>query len=263
LSDLHEVALTEEEKETILSHCGPEPLLVGGQALAFWAIRFEVETPAALSTSVTTDADFIGTRLNARALNEHLHWKLWTTPMGESTPQTAKLTKIVENNGVKQVDYLHSIVGLETSDARKRAVSVTLPPNALINVLHPVDVLVSRLKNLQHLPAKQNEIGVAQAHLAIKIVNAFVKTLLGSDSQRQLFKWIERIIDLAHDKSLGSTLDRYKLDPLVSIPIDLIDHPEFKSKRWPQILATSHENKDTRAALQARPKKARKRPNRR
>ena len=137
--------------------------------------------------------------------------------MGESTPQTAKLTKIVENNGVKQVDYLHSIVGLETNEARKRAVSVTLPPNTQINVLHPVD-LVSRLKNLQHLPEKQNEIGVAQPHLAIKIVNAFLKTLLGSDSQHQLFRWIERIIDVAHDKSLGNTLDRYKLDPLLSIP---------------------------------------------
>jgi hypothetical protein len=31
---IQEVALTEEEKDTILSNCGPEPLLVGGQALA-------------------------------------------------------------------------------------------------------------------------------------------------------------------------------------------------------------------------------------
>jgi hypothetical protein len=37
---IREVALTEEEKDTILSNCEPEPLLVGGQALAFWAVWF-------------------------------------------------------------------------------------------------------------------------------------------------------------------------------------------------------------------------------
>jgi hypothetical protein len=53
-----EVALTEEEKDTILSCCGPEPLLVGGQALAFWARWFKIESPAELADKVTTDAGF-------------------------------------------------------------------------------------------------------------------------------------------------------------------------------------------------------------
>ena len=124
---LHEVALTEEEKDTILSYCGPEPLLVGGQALAFWAIWFKVESPAELGDKVTTDADFIGSSSNAGALNKQLHWTMWKPPLDDATPQTAKLTKRVENNGVKQIDYLHSIIGLDTKEIRKRAVAVTLP----------------------------------------------------------------------------------------------------------------------------------------
>jgi hypothetical protein len=108
---LQEVALTEEEKDTILSYCGPEPLLVGGQALAFWAVWFKIESPAELGDKVTTDADFIGSTKNARALNKQLRWTMWTPSLDDSTPQTAKLTKRVDYNGVKQIDFLHSIVG--------------------------------------------------------------------------------------------------------------------------------------------------------
>ena len=52
---LHEVSLTGAEVERILAICGPNALLVGGQALAFWAARFDVEPIAALSGMVTTE----------------------------------------------------------------------------------------------------------------------------------------------------------------------------------------------------------------
>jgi len=89
---IQEVALTEEEKVTILSCCGPEPLLVGGQALAFWAVWFKIESPAELGDKVTTDAAFVGSSKNARALNKQLHWTMWTSSLDDSAPQTAKLT---------------------------------------------------------------------------------------------------------------------------------------------------------------------------
>lgn len=125
------------------------------QALAFWAVWFKVESPSELGDKITTDADFIGSKSNARALNEQLHWTMWTPSLDDSTPQTAKLTKRVDHNGVKQIDFLHSIVGLDSKEIRKRAVAINLPPSSKISILHPVDVLTSRLKNLQHLPEKQ------------------------------------------------------------------------------------------------------------
>jgi hypothetical protein len=247
---IQEVALTEEEKNTILSYCGPEPLLVGGQALAFWAVWFKIESPAELADKVTTDADFIGNSKNARALNKHLHWTMWTPSLDDSTPQTAKLTKRVDYNGVKQIDFLHSIVGLDTNEIRKRAVQINLPPSSKISILHPVDVLTSRLKNLQHLREKQNEVGVAQVHLAIKITTAFLRTLLAAPDRRDLLTWVEHLARIALDKSLGNTLDRYKLDPLKSIPAGEIEVPDFHAKRWPQLIEAA------RAARESREKKA-------
>ena len=244
---IQEVALTEEEKDTILSCCGPEPLLVGGQALAFWAVWFKIESPAELGDKITTHADFIGSSTNAGALNKQLHWTMWTPSLDDSTPQTAKLTKKVDNNGVKQIDFLHSIVGLDTKEIRKRAVAINLPPSSKISILHPVDVLTSRLKNLQHLPEKQNEVGVAQAHLAIKIASAFLGTLLATPYRRELPTWVEHVARIALDKSLGNTLDRYGLDPLKSIPVGDIEVPEFKAKRWPQLIETARVARESRA----------------
>jgi hypothetical protein len=111
-------------------------------------------------------------------------------------------------------------------------------------------VLTSRLKNLQFLPAKQNELGAAQARLAIKTTSAFLETLLAPSHRRQLLMWVEHVAKIALDKSLGNTLDRYDLDPLASIPAGRIEVPEFNAKRWPQILEAF------RGAREARTKKA-------
>lgn len=191
---IQEVALTEEEKDTILSYCGPEPLLVGGQALAFWAVWFKIESPAELGDKVTTDADFVGTSKNARAL----------------------------------------------------------PPSSKISILHPVDMLTSRLKNLQHLREKQNELGVAQAHLAIKITSAFLRTLLAAPHRRELLTWVEHIARIALDKSLGNTLDRYELDPLKSIPAGEIEVPKFQAERWPQLIEAARVARESRASRVAK-----------
>jgi len=243
---LHEVALTDEEKDTILAYCGTNPLLVGGQALAVWATWFEIETPAELSDKVTTDADFVGSKADASALNKHLHWTMWKPQVGDHTSQTAKLTKLVENHGVKQIDFLSAIIGLDTREIRKRAVSLTLPPATRINVLHPVHVMASRLKNLQLLPEKQNAIGVAQARLSIKIVAAFLEDRIAADGSHGALTWVERVADIALDSSLGNTLDQYGLDPLQSVPADKIDIPDFKAKRWPQLLERAGEARQTR-----------------
>jgi len=47
-------------------------------------------------------------------------------------------------------------------------------------LLHPLDVLESRRRNLDALPSKQNTIGVAQARLAMRIVRAVIEDFMDS-----------------------------------------------------------------------------------
>src|SRR5262245_2290599 len=142
-SELPELALTAEELEQILAVCQDGALLVGGQALAFWAQRFEVRPPHELYPSITSDADFIGDQRTARRLGVGLRrvgWGRYRSCMADGTFQTSKLARRVENQGIKQIDFLGSIIGLSTESIQKRAVRVTLPGGMVVLVLHPLDV---------------------------------------------------------------------------------------------------------------------------
>ncbi len=238
-----ELALTREEVDEILSSCGRGVLLVGGQALAFWATHYRVEPVGELSGKITSDVDLIGTAAEARRLGARLQWTLWFPTMDDATAQTAKLTKRGPRGGVKQIDYLSGIVGLDTAKIQARAVDVLLSSGATIRVLHPLDVLESRLRNLATLASKQNAIGVAQARMATAVVNSFVRDLIDSAAERKtVHRAVERIVKIALDRILLGVAVEFGIDVLGAVPAARIDSPGFRTKRWPQILARYSES---------------------
>jgi len=118
---IHEIALTTDEVREILAQCGPHALLVGGQALALWASVYAVTPPKVLAASISSDAVFIGNATLARKLGEALKgWDFWKPTLDDATPQTAKLSRTVKG-GVKQIDFLGAIAGLDTAAVQRRA----------------------------------------------------------------------------------------------------------------------------------------------
>jgi len=67
----------------------------------------------------------------------------------------AKVYATVSEEGIKQVAFLSGIVGLDTKRARKHASMITLADSVTVQLLHPLDVLESRLRNLDALPSKR------------------------------------------------------------------------------------------------------------
>jgi hypothetical protein len=256
---LHEVAITREEVDRILSVCGCRTLLVGGQALAFWAAHYEVQPVGVLSASVTSDVDFIGTSQVAEELRKALNWNIWLPTMDDATEQTAKVTTLIPGGGVKQVDFLRAIVGLETDGIQARAVEATLPSGVVIRILHPLDVLESRLRNLQTLPPKRNTAGIAQAELGIAVVGKFLQSLLESGAEtRSILDAVERVLQIALDKRLAKVAIDYDLDPFIAVPWSKIDVPDFQARRWPQVLAAAAEFRRKYTERQARRAASRK-----
>jgi hypothetical protein len=240
----HEIALTPDEVQEILAHCGPHALLVGGQALALWATVYEVTPPKVLAAAISSDADFIGNAELARKLGRALkHWDLWKPSFDDTTVQTAKLTRTVEG-GIKQIDFLGAIAGLNTEAVQRRAVTITLVSSVELRVLHPLDVLESRLQNLLLIPAKRGVVGIAQAQLAVKIAKGFFNRLIMEGaSTRVIFDAVERIGQIATNKRLTSVMLDYEIDVLSAVPVEKIDHAHFRMKRWPQITETVQEQK--------------------
>ena len=237
--ELREVALTSAEITQILTVCGTQALLIGGQSLAFWALHYQVRPAGLLSESVTMDVDFVGNVKVAALLTKQLggQWKLRAAPLDDMSGQTAKVYAVLPDNGLKQVDFLSGIVGLDTQSANNRAVDVEADPGVWVRVLHPLDVLESRLQNLRQLPGKRNAVGVAQARLAVEVVRAFLEDRLAAGDTRRVFQAIKRVKKLALSPGLARTAFYYDIDVLAAVPAARIAKAQFHEQFWPDVLS--------------------------
>lgn len=243
---LPEIALTEEEIDQILQSCNGRALLVGGQALAFWAQHYEVKPLGVLAAYITSDADFVGTAQVARDLWQALRahgWKYWQPSAKDPTPQTAKLSKTVEGQGIKQVDFLDGVIGLKTESIRRRAVVLNLADGTRLWLLHPLDVLESRLQNLARLPFKRTSQGAAQAQLALEVVRCYLEEALREKPPSRLLDAIERVAHMAQQAALAGVLHDHDLDLLSVVPVDRVPRKDFRTRRWPQLRAAVDERR--------------------
>jgi hypothetical protein len=213
-------------------------LLVGGQALAFWADHLQVKRPANLISGVTADADFIGDSLLAKNLGKRLGWQTWIPALDDSTPQTGKVTHRTRNGGVKQVDFLSGVAGLTTKDLARRAIELEVPDIGRLRVIHPVDVLDSRIQNLHLLPGKRTDAGIAQARLAVDVAREFIRREITNRGERVGLKLLERIADIAADMAAVRVFLLFGIDPLQAVPLeDFRTTSALHKVRWPQIAA--------------------------
>ncbi|MBK6349925.1 MAG: hypothetical protein IPF50_08955 [Proteobacteria bacterium] len=251
---LQQAELTPDEVERILRACGADALLVGGQALATWAVHYSIEPMGELSRAVTMDVDFIGTSDIAHALQRSLGppWKLRKGTLDDVGGQVAKVYARI-GDGIKQVDFFSGIVGLDTAAVRKRAAEITLSDGVAINLLHPLDVLESRLRNLDSIPAGRNAIGVAQARLAVSVVRAFMEDFMhGGNDPRKVRQAVKRVEKIALDARLIHVALSHGIDVLAAVPVARIAYPRFHQLQWPRVLARYERKREKFVALQSR-----------
>lgn len=248
-----QLPLTGDEVRQILESSSEDTVLVGGQALALWSQIYHVLPPDELSGGISADIDFIGSASAARTAGRALNrsggsWKLHEVDPGDATPQTAKLSLTVNDSGYKEIDFLGAIVGVNTDRVKTRAVQMKLPGISRgVKIIHPLDLLASRLHNLADIPGKRDAQGVAQAHLAISVVRAFISQAHGTLQERDVFPFVEEVRRIALNKKLARVYYEYGFDVLSAVPVELFRSPDFISKRWPQIRALVAEQRESQA----------------
>jgi len=248
-----EASLTPEDVRKILGICSPTGLLVGGQALAFWADHLQVERPESLVSGVTADADFIGDAVLATTLGKRLGWQTWIPSIDDSTPQTGKVTHRTKSGDIKQVDFLSGVVGLTTKDLARRAIEMDVPDIGRLRVIHPLDVLDSRIQNLHLLPEKRNDAGIAQGRLAVGVARAFIAREVAMRGERVGLKLLERMAEMATDIAAVRVFLLYGIDPLEAVPLeDFRTTTALHKVRWPQILAEVTRKRESMRTLAAR-----------
>jgi len=226
-------------------------VLVGGQALAFWAGHYDVPEPDELGPAVSRDVDFLtrnaGDSSPLRAFARAIGGRAIVQPIETLTALVGSAVAPSEG-GTYNVDLLARVVGLDRDQVYEHAVEVPLADSAArIRVMHPVHVLQSRNANLHELASKQDAIGCKQFALSIAVARAYLEDRIAAigalrglgerQRERAVLSALRRGIEYSGDDAARKNAQRYGLHLADAIPAWLITSPAFWSEEWPHLRA--------------------------
>jgi hypothetical protein len=234
-----------ETIQKLLEVSAHDLVLVGGQALAFWVDRYGLSHRDPKLPAISNDVDF----LSGSAGDKQIVVRLAEAIGGQTVlPNKRALTALVgqaivdlSEDEYVNVDVIHKLVGLDGDSVRKRAVQIApIKGRSGFLVMHPLDVLHSRLANLHQLPDKQNDKGRMQLALAIDVGRAFLRsaakeaqpaeTAAGRSPIQGYVSAVER---MATEDAGRKVADRHGLHVADAIDPHLIPPGPFWTKRWP------------------------------
>jgi hypothetical protein len=258
LAPPNEAPADQELLARILELAGTEMILVGGQALAFWAAYYGVPAPP---TAVTKDVDFLGTRADVERLARGLGAKATLRRQRDMTLLAGQIEKELPGGDYVNIDVLSRVYGDVSTDSIAKRAIVSESPVGNFRVMHPVDVLQGRLENVYGLPEKQDEHGIAQLQLAIAIVREFLsdigarETAHAAKPDRPItLRHVRRIEALALADAGRKLAKRYDIHVADAIePAPLLHLNPFVTKKLPQLLRLMSAARQAQIATLLRP----------
>jgi hypothetical protein len=128
-----------------------------------------------------------------------------------------------------------------------------VPDIGLLRVIHPIDVLDSRIQNLHLLPEKRTDAGIAQARLAVDVAREFIRQDVTTRGERVGLKLLERIAEIAADIAAVRVFLLYGIDPLQAVPLeDFRTTSALHKVRWPQIVAEVSKKRESLRKLSSK-----------
>ena len=156
----------------LLGAASENEVLVGGQALAVWIVKYGLQLPADIPV-VTRDTDFLAQSAAATTSVEKfaraINGKATFPRRLDMTALVGQVELAVSDTTYINVDVIFQLIGLDPAQVLARAVRVELTGATTFLVMHPLDLLKSRLANLHALREKQNDKGAAQLRLGIDV----------------------------------------------------------------------------------------------
>jgi hypothetical protein len=226
--------------ESLLRAAGTRLVLVGGQALAFWMDRYGVEMPGRIPY-VSRDIDFLA---ESAADVDEVHRLARVLGGHAIIPRRRALTALVgqavrdvSETELINVDVVFRVLGAD-ANLRSRAVEVRYR-DMTFRVMHPMDVLKSRVDNLHALPEKQNEIGKAQLTAAIAVAQAFLRDAAKGPSTAQgrpvTLRYAGFLERLATSDAGRKVAARFGVHVADAIEPDAIPNAQFRKKQLPRL----------------------------
>ncbi len=231
----------------LLGAADQNEVLVGGQALSVWIVKYGLQLPADLPV-ITRDTDFLTQSAVATASVEKfaraINGKASFPRRLDLTALVGQVELAVSDESYVNVDVIFQIVGLDPAKVLARAVRVELSGSTTFLLMHPFDLLKSRLANLHELREKQNAKGAAQLRLAIDVARAYLQeqaarypaaeTGAGRSPIQTLVSEIEK---MAIDDAGRKVAKRWGVHVADAIDPSLIPAGAFWTRKWPTLEA--------------------------
>lgn len=218
-------------------------VLIGGQALNFWAKQYLQRAPElhAEGPFASKDIDFCGTQeeagLCARALGGRAAY--------QSTDALSRCVGIVyyvdADDEERQLDFLSKPFGLETENVFDMSFPATITARngkqATIRVMHPFHCFMSRVANVGGLEQYRTEHGVRQLRASIVCMRAFLQLELDGGEGKTVNKLHERAFRFCVESDYAQRVfELYEIEPFdVVLRGDERLPAMFNTKRYPQM----------------------------
>ena len=235
----------------VLASAGPDVVLVGGQALAFWMDRFGVRQPGGLP-AVSRDVDFF-TRDAANsaplhAFAEAIRGQARVLPPEAITALIGSAIAPAGDDLVYNVDLLHAVVGLSRDEIERNAVLAKVTGvHHPVRIMHPLHVLQSRNANLHQLREKRDDLGRLQFGLAIEVARRFLELEIdridgehahsNAARERAVLNLVRVVSDYSAEAPAKKNAERHGLFLADAIPASRITSPAFWARQWPRLSA--------------------------
>ena len=235
----------------VISHLPDECPVIGGQAVAWWAARYQLTgTKGEVITSA--DIDFWGSRDDLKKMAKGLRRKAIFPDEYEMTVWVGAIQLNIQ--GLKtEAEFLHTVPGLDTNDPDKASVEQeyrTESVQRVIQVLTPISLVLVKLHALRHFDQTDRQ---DELHLKVSLhaSRRFLAQLLRQREIRHVLWNCERLIAAGQVKQYRKMATKYEFDMLGAIPIDDFKRaaadPEqaqedqtrlanFVNLRWPRLL---------------------------
>jgi hypothetical protein len=242
ISGFSEIPISKEVVNKLLSHIPQDLILVGGQALAFWIEHYSIDATLSFSEKepyVSRDADFLGTRDHVKMLAEIISGKTAYPPQRAMTILCGQVFVIDKNSKTfMNIDVIHKIGNMDSDAVRNRAATAAIEGNSFL-VMHPLDVLVSRLENYRGIKEKREGNGLQQIKLSIEVAKHYLTDTIKRDESIAL-KAIEKIAETARSAAGGyarkSGAEVYDAINPATLENEIKD-ANFTSNRLPRLIA--------------------------
>jgi len=235
IEDLQEVFIAFPE--------GSDPLLVGGQALNFWATRYAVAHPELLNLQpfTSSDLDVLNSGEDAEAVARCLGYEIRKPAADHYTPERAKIAKSFNDPDALVVDFMWDLWRLNPDDVKAWAIP-TKPPGIkrVIRVMHPMHCYISRIENHFNAMAgtpiwpPAGSRARRRCQLALDVLGLYLEERAAS-SPREVYRVAEVVAQKATEPSHVLAFHKAGLDVMTAIPRKDLLSLDFLETQLPKL----------------------------